>query len=116
MVDGRITGWQEGLDQGWQEGEKLGERIARILVPLTCILRRGASKEAQSLIDTLEQVSLSNEEDPEDRRAQVLGQVESKCKAVVANYLKQNKNTLSERELELLGSLRMSTSIDNKDF
>lgn len=81
-----------------------------------CILRKDESKDAQLLINQLETVSLANEEDPEDQRAELLSQLEAKSKAFVANYLKQNKNRLSERELMILGMIRTSSLADNKDF
>lgn len=124
VQEGRRIGWQEGFQQGCLEGEKLGSRIGCLLVPLLTILNHPScpasatavsnsgdfKTAAREIIQALSGISLRNEEDPEGRRDSLLGHLEAKAKALVANFSKQHPN-LTEDERKRLQALRRD---DNK--
>jgi hypothetical protein len=117
LVDGKKAGWQEGFEQGLLEGERLGVRIGTLMVPLLTVVGFEQGKIelkalAQELIDTLAQISLHNEEDPDARREQTLMQVEAKTKALVANFLKQHPQ-LPEGDKKRLLTMKASNNKKN---
>lgn len=141
VVDGRRVGWQEGFEQGLLEGQKLGTRIGTLLVPLMAILNftaassaastalgaassasstasdddaniNAAKAKAKDLVQALSRISLKNEEDPLNRREQLLSQLEAKTKALVANFSKLP--VLTEDERRRLALMKKHKLVVNK--